>query len=105
MDLMAYDFYLFTDTGEDSAVYRVGPTGYRLARLSSLAPPSGTPAVPLTVHVHPVPHLTADEAAGTLDETDLPFTFFRDRDIDRGSVLYRRYDGHYAQIVPAQQGS
>ncbi|PXY22268.1 sigma 54 modulation/S30EA ribosomal C-terminal domain-containing protein [Prauserella muralis] len=102
MDLMDYDCYLFTDagTGEDSVVYRVGPTGYRLARLSSPAPPAGEQSVPLTVNVHPVPELTPAEAARRLDETDLPFTFFADTGSGRGSVLYRRYDGHYAQIAP-----
>ncbi|ASR39268.1 hypothetical protein BAY61_14010 [Prauserella marina] len=102
MDLMDYDFYLFTDseTGEDSVVYRVGPTGYKLARLASLAPPAGPAAVPLTVNVHPVPHQTPAEAAGRLDETALPFTFFLDSTTSRGAVVYRRYDGHYGHLAP-----
>ena len=32
---MGYDFHLFTEagTGQDSVLYRSGPTGYRLAQL------------------------------------------------------------------------
>jgi len=103
MDLMDYDIHLFVDaeTGEDSAIYRIGPTGYRLARLVSTAPPSGPVSVPLTVNVHEVPQLTPEEAAGRLDATELPFRFFRSADTDRGAVLYRRYDGHYGLVTPA----
>lgn len=102
MDLMDYDIHLFVDaeTGEDSAIYRIGPTGYRLARLVSAAPPSGPVSVPLTVNVHEVPLLTPEEAVGRLDATELPFRFFRNADTDRGAVLYRRYDGHYGLITP-----
>lgn len=102
MDLMDYDIHLFVDaeTGEDSAIYRVGPTGYRLARLVSTAPPSGPVSVPLTVNVHEVPLLTPEEAVGRLDATELPFRFFRSADTNRGAVLYRRYDGHYGLITP-----
>lgn len=102
MDLMDYDFYLFSDieTGEDSVVYRAGPTGYKLARLASLAPPAGPAAVPLTVNVHPVPAGTPAEAAGRLGETALPFTFFLDDTTGRGAVVYRRYDGHYGHLAP-----
>jgi hypothetical protein len=102
MDRMDYDIHLFIDagTGEDSAIYRVGPTGYRLARLTSTAPPSGPVSVPLTVNVHEVPLLTPEEAVGRLDATELPFRFFRSADTDRGAVLYRRYDGQYGLITP-----
>ncbi|MCP2246599.1 sigma 54 modulation/S30EA ribosomal C-terminal domain-containing protein [Lentzea aerocolonigenes] len=103
MDLMDYDVHLFVDaeTGEDSAIYRIGPTGYRLARLVSTAPPAGPVSVPLTVNVHEVPLLTPEEAVERLDATELPFRFFRSADTNRGSVLYRRYDGHYGLITPA----
>lgn len=102
MDLLDHDIHLFVDaeTGEDSAIYRVGPTGYRLARLVSKAPPAGPVSVPLTVNVHEVPRLTPQEAVGRLDATELPFRFFRSADTDRGAVLYRRYDGHYGLITP-----
>jgi hypothetical protein len=30
-----------------------------------------------------------------------PFLFFRDRERDRGALLYHRYDGHYGLIAPS----
>jgi hypothetical protein len=104
MDLRDYDFHLFVDaeTGQDSVIYRVGPTGYRLARLSGMAPPSVPVSVPLTVNVHEVPRLTLEQAVERLDATELPFRFFRDATTDRGAVLYRRYDGHYGLLTSAQ---
>lgn len=103
MDVMDYDVHLFVDaeTGEDSVVYRVGPTGYRLARLSGMAPPTGPSAVPLTLNPHRVPTLTERHAVDSLNRTELPFQFFRDAETGRGAVLYRRYDGHYGLITPA----
>lgn len=101
MDVMDYDFHLFVDgeTGEDSIVFRVGPTGYRLARLRSLAPPSAPVDVPLTINVYPVPSETVDVASAWLTTcTDLPFRFFTDTETGRGAVLYRRYDGDYGLL-------
>lgn len=101
MDLMDYDFHLFVDadTGQDSLAYRVGPTGYRLARLSRLMPPHAPVSMPWTINVHPVPELTPDQAAERLSDTDLPYRFFRDSATGRGSVLYLRYDGHYGLLT------
>lgn len=106
MDVMDYDFHLFVDaeTGQDSVIYRVGPTGYRLARVSRVAPPSAPTSVPLTINVHPVPELTPEQAVQRLDATELPFRFFRDTATGRGAVLYRRYDGHYGLIAPERDG-
>lgn len=103
MDVMDYDFHLFVDadTGSDSVIYRVGPTGYRLARLAGMAPPGTPVAVPLTIDVHPVPDLTPAQAVARLEETEMPFRFFRDTMTGRGAVLYRRYDDQYGLISPA----
>jgi hypothetical protein len=103
MDTMDYDFHLFvnTETGEDSVVYRVGPTGYRLASLYSATMPATDGCIPWTVNVHPIPTLTLHQAAARLNETDLPFRFFRDAESGRGNALYRRLDGHYALLTPA----
>ncbi|MFI7119772.1 sigma 54 modulation/S30EA ribosomal C-terminal domain-containing protein [Amycolatopsis sp. NPDC049868] len=101
MDVRDYDFHLFidADTGQDSIVYRAGPTGYRLARLAGMAPPSGAPVMPWAINVHPVPRLEAKEAVARLDATDLPFLFFQDKETGRGTVLYLRYDGHYGIVT------
>ncbi|MCE7007000.1 sigma 54 modulation/S30EA ribosomal C-terminal domain-containing protein [Kibdelosporangium philippinense] len=103
MDVMDYDFHLFTDadTGQDSLIYRVGPTGYRLARLSGMAPPSAPVTVPLTINVHPVPEATLEQAVARLTATEMPYQFFRDHATGRGAVLYRRYDGNYGLLAPA----
>ncbi|MFE9172812.1 sigma 54 modulation/S30EA ribosomal C-terminal domain-containing protein [Streptomyces kebangsaanensis] len=59
-----YDFHLLTDigTGEDSAPYRSGPTGYRLAQVHPRPRPVGPVAVPLTVGDLPAPRMTPAEA-------------------------------------------
>lgn len=109
MDIRDHDFYLFTDAtlgddgfpdaGADAVIYRVGPTGYRLARLDGLVPPPPRTTLPVTVNVHPVPRHTPAQAATQLGATDLGFQFFRHADTGRGAVIYRRYDGHYGLLT------
>lgn len=103
MNAMDYDFHLFTDaeTGEDTVVYRAGPTGVRLARQRSMRPPVMPLRLPLTVNARQIPTLGTARAADRLAEGWLPFVFFTDRDSGRGNVLYRRYDGDLALIRPA----
>lgn len=104
MDTMDYDFHLFTDadTGEDSVIYRAGPTGYRLAQVRPRPDGLGPVAAPLTMSDHPAPRMSVHEAEGRLDITGLPFVFFTDAATERGNVLYHRYDGHYGLITPAE---
>lgn len=101
MDMRDYDFHLFIDaeTSQDSLAYRVGPTGYRLARLTGMAPPSRLGAIDWTIDVHPVPDLTPEQAAQRLNDTDMPFRFFRNTTSGRGAVVYRRLDGHYGLLT------
>jgi hypothetical protein len=103
MDALDHDVHVFTDidTGEDAVVYRIGPTGYRLARQASMAPSARPELVPLTINVRPVPVLAAAQAVARLSATDLAYLFFTDADTGRGNVLYRRFDGHYGLIGPA----
>lgn len=103
MDAMDYDFYLFSEvgSGQDSVLYRAGETGYRLAQVAP-APDRLRPGyVPITVSARPAPLLTVREATERLDATGYPFVFFLDAERVRGSVVYRRYDGHYGWITPA----
>lgn len=104
MDLLDYDFHLFTEsgTGQDSVLYRVGETGYRLAQVTPV-PRTRLAAfeLPVTLSAQPAPRLTADQAAERLNQLGLPFVFFVDARSKRGSVLYHRYDGHYGLITPA----
>jgi ribosome-associated translation inhibitor RaiA len=104
MDLLDYDFYLFTEsgTGQDSVLYRAGATGYRLAQLTP--PRTGDLAphrIPLTIRTQPAPALTTEGAVERLNLLDLPFLFFLDAGHHRGAVLYHRYDGHYGLILAA----
>lgn len=100
MDAMDFDIHLFTDpaTETDAVVYRVGPTGYRLARTAAAGPPT-CPAVPLTLHPCGAPELTEGQAVERLSAADLPFLFFAQPGTHRGRVLYRRFDGRLGLIA------
>ncbi|GAA2780112.1 sigma 54 modulation/S30EA ribosomal C-terminal domain-containing protein [Kitasatospora sp. CM 4170] len=102
MDAMDFDIHLFTDpvTGTDAVVYRVGPTGYRLARTAAAGPPL-RPAVPFTLSPCGAPELTEERAVGRLSAAELPFLFFAHPATGRGRVLYRRFDGRLGLIVAA----
>jgi ribosome-associated translation inhibitor RaiA len=86
MELMDYDFQLFTDavSGWDSLVYRQ-PDGYHISYLPDQ------------------PSLTLAAAVEALDATDLTYLFYRDAGSGRGNVLYRRHDGNYGLITPAAE--
>ena len=101
MDLMDYDFMLFTDSlsGVDSVVYRDGSSGYRISRLDGNPAPTNA-CVPVLVDPHGAPSLTLQEAADALDATGAEFVFFANAGSGRGNVLYRRRDGHYALVTP-----
>ncbi|MCZ2527758.1 sigma 54 modulation/S30EA ribosomal C-terminal domain-containing protein [Streptomyces sp. HB2AG] len=103
MDAMDYDVHLFTDpdTERDAVVYRVGPTGYRVARTVAAGPPQRS-GVPLTLSAHGVPRLDEAQAVERLRRTESPFLFFARPGSDRGRVLYRRFDGHYGLIEGAR---
>ncbi|GAA1403052.1 dormancy-associated translation inhibitor [Kitasatospora putterlickiae] len=102
MDAMDYDIHLFTDpaTETDAVVYRVGPTGYRLARTVAAGPPT-RPAVPLTLSPCGAPELTEDQAVDRLNGAELPYLFFAQPGSGRGRVLYRRFDGGLGLIAAA----
>ncbi|UFS97949.1 ribosome hibernation promotion factor [Nocardia huaxiensis] len=103
MELMDYDFHLFTEvgTGQDSVLYRGGRTGYRLAQLNPRPTHVESGAVPVTVSLTPPPVTDLAGAIERLELTQWPFVFFHDHDLNRGCVLYHRYDGHYGLIIPA----
>lgn len=104
MDALDYDFHLFTElgSGQDSVLYRAGPTGYRLAQLAPKPGEVAPGALPLTISEQPAAVLTTVEAVNRLNLSGQPFLFFRQPDGHRrGRMLYRRYDGHYGLITPA----
>ncbi|ORB74377.1 ribosome hibernation promotion factor [Mycobacterium scrofulaceum] len=104
MDLLDYDFHLFTEEGAGvaSVLYRAGPTGHRLALAApELADRVGPHTLPVTVSRQSLPCLTEAGAADRLALLGLPFLFFIHADYGCASVLYHRYDGHYGLITPA----
>jgi ribosome-associated translation inhibitor RaiA len=104
MDLLDYDFHLFTEKGTGTAgvLYRAGATGYRLALVApALADQLSPYRLPVTISRHPVPCLTEEEATNRLGLLGLPFLFFIDAAQGRASLLYHRHDGHYGLITPA----
>lgn len=104
MDLLDYDFHLFTEkgTGIASVIYRAGPTGYRLAQVTPVSPEKLAPfELPVTFSSQPAPCITVEEATERLGLLGLRFLFFIDAAQGRASVLYHRYDGHYGLIIPA----
>ncbi len=104
MELLGYDFHLFTEKGTGAAgvVYRGDPSGYRAAFVASEIAEQVHPVdSSVTISPHPAPCLTEAEAADRLGLLDLPFLFYIDAAQGRASVIYRRYDGDYGVLTPA----
>ncbi len=105
MGLLDYDFHLFTEdgTGADSVLSRAPyGAGYELSQVVPLADKVTPGAVQVKVGDLTPPRLTTEQARDRLEYSGWPFVFFRDPATDRGRVLYRRHDGHYGLIVPAE---
>lgn len=103
MDLMDYDFHLFTEasTGQDSVLHRGDGAGYRLAQAEPRPAEVGPTRLALTVLDRPAVRMAVADAARLLDTSGQPFVFFVADGGDRGCVLYRRHDGQYGLICPA----
>ncbi|MGA8327910.1 MAG: HPF/RaiA family ribosome-associated protein [Mycobacterium sp.] len=103
MDLLDYDFHLFTEKGtkQASVLYRAGTTGYRLAQVQPAIDQLARFDLPVTFSPQPAPVLTLARAAERLELAGPPFLFFIDPDQGRAGVLYHRYDGHYGLLSPA----
>ncbi|WP_436785918.1 sigma 54 modulation/S30EA ribosomal C-terminal domain-containing protein [Yinghuangia sp. YIM S10712] len=103
MDAMDYDVHLFTDpaTETDAAVFRVGPTGYRLARTVDAPPPHDKRGVPLTLSARAAERLTDAQALARAVAAELPYLFYADPEYGRGRVLYRRFSGGFGLIQGA----
>jgi ribosome-associated translation inhibitor RaiA len=103
MRLLDHDFFLFTNaaSGEENVVYRLDDVG-----IGWLQPTPGSDgpdgyALDLRPDSAPVPELEPADAVRRLEAGGEPFVFFVDRATGRGNVLYRRFDGHYGLITPA----
>jgi ribosome-associated translation inhibitor RaiA len=97
MEMLDHDFSLFvdSDTGREAVVCRQPDGGYQLSRVTSGEDePRDFPG--FRTGPRP-PTLTVGAAVECLNETGEPVVFFVD-DRLRGSVLYRRPDGHYGLV-------
>jgi ribosome-associated translation inhibitor RaiA len=103
MEMMDYDFHLFTESGSgaDSVLYRADGE-FRLAQVSPRPESVTRGALEFTVSPSPAPVLDTDDAIERLELTGWPFVFFVDKQLRRGCVLYHRFDGHYGLITPAE---
>ncbi len=105
MGMLDFDFYLFYElaTGVDAVLHRRpdGRLGLRRLHPVDLAP--ATEAVDVVLEPDAAPALALDEAIEWLDVAGEPFVFFRNLETGRANVAYRRYDGHYGLIVPADE--
>jgi ribosome-associated translation inhibitor RaiA len=104
LELLDHDFLLFrnADTNEDNVIHRLGERGYAL-----IQPTQHTDTLKGCVaSIEPSPlapgRMGLADATRLLDLGDEPFVFFIDARTRRGNVVYRRYDGHYGLIGPAE---
>jgi CBS domain-containing protein/ribosome-associated translation inhibitor RaiA len=106
MELLHHGFLLFIDsaTGVESVVYR-RPGDVHGLIVAGTPTERFQPSVDwITVDQAPAPRLTTPAAIERLDLSEDPFVFFVDAERNRGSVVYRRYDGHYGLIEPRDEG-
>jgi len=104
LEMLDHEFHLFTnlETGEDNVIRRAAGGGYELFEPTATC--SLTDASVEIRHNPARPTTTSVEGAqAILDAAEEPFVFFLDAQSGRGSVLYRRYDGHYGLIVVADE--
>lgn len=104
MDLMDYDFHLFTEraTGYAAVLSRTAEGGHRLALVAPTAREHLAPfELPVTISDRSVPCMTVAQAVERLELSGSSFVFFVEAAEGRACVLYHRYDGHYGLITPA----
>jgi ribosome-associated translation inhibitor RaiA len=105
MELLHHDFLLFTDsaTGVECVVYRRPGNTHGLIVAGEPAERFQPSVDWITVDHTPAQRLTTTAAIERLDLSEDPFVFFVDVERKRGSIVYRRYDGHYGLIEPRDE--
>lgn len=104
LESMDYDFYLYVDVATDEDAFVIRGVGDGAARVQHLnGGGNGATIDGVTVDQRPAPRHDVDGAKERLDVSDAAHLFFRDAATGRGHVLYRRFDGHYGLIVPADE--
>lgn len=102
LDVLDYRFFLFTDVsdGTPSVVYeRDGDV--LLRRIDGSRPPEDALHFSINVNETPASSISVEDAIERLGLSDEAFIFFQDSEENRPHVLYRRYDGHYGLVEPA----
>ncbi len=105
MGMLDVDFYLFYElaTGGDAVLHRRADGHLGLRRLHSVDLPPATEAAEVVLEPDAAPALTLNDAVEWLDVAGEPFVFFRNLESGRANIVYRRYDGHYGLITPADE--
>lgn len=103
LEVLDHRFFLFTDAadGEVSVVYEEDGR-VRLQKVSGELPSTDDLSFGVEPNPTPPPELEVAEAREHLDTSNAPFVFFRDAATGEGCVMYRRYDGHYGLVAPAE---
>ncbi|MGI9594702.1 MAG: sigma 54 modulation/S30EA ribosomal C-terminal domain-containing protein [Acidimicrobiales bacterium] len=105
MALLDYDFFLFVDAATDQdSLLEQGEDGalilHRLGDAEAIPPSTVNEVQPAKTSP---PDLAVSEAIGLLDASGEHLQFFINRVTGRGNVVYRRFDGHYGLITPADE--
>ncbi|MGI9614986.1 MAG: ribosome hibernation promotion factor [Acidimicrobiales bacterium] len=106
MELLDYDFFLFTDleTGLDRLLERRDDGGLRLHLMDVGSAASAEVHDGVETSDEIAPEITPSKAIQLLDGAGRHFLLFRNEATGRGNVMYRRYDGHYGLITPPADG-
>jgi hypothetical protein len=100
MEVMDFDFYLFTEagSGQHSVLHQAGDR-LLMAQVHP-EPDRVTPgSVPVEISPRPAPQLSQAEAERRLELSGQPFLFFVDPERCQACLLYHRYDGHYGLLT------
>ena len=101
---LGYRFHLFVETlsGDDAIVRRHDDREdayvLRFVHGVGTGQPEASSVADIEIDVKPTPHLTVTEATDLLDIAGHDDVFFLDTETERGSVVYRRLDGHLGLI-------
>ena len=103
MALLGHEFFLFPNlaTGADALLWRDGDGLVLSDAGGAAAEAMGEVVTPMAIDAAAPRTATVDEARSWLDTAEQPFVFFVDEGTGRGSVAYRRYDGHDGLVTLA----
>ncbi|MDH4278712.1 MAG: HPF/RaiA family ribosome-associated protein, partial [Acidimicrobiia bacterium] len=105
LDMLDYDFLLFVEAESGSdAVLTTDEEGSLVIQFRQ--PVDLDPAdcvIDVLTAEGPPPSLRPSEAIEFLETMRNRFVFFVDPESGRGNVVYRRHDGHYGLITPADE--